>query len=141
MDIETDRTFIYGKSTLDTRIESWWGILRKESGFFSWNALDINLVQFCLMRLLQDKLDNVMMVWNMHIIRANQTNSPAGMPLSLHLLPDMGNVEDHLECAEEMIYTCEEELFELCCLHMYENNWNLPKAFTEAIDLYLRLRN
>ncbi|KAL3891528.1 hypothetical protein ACJMK2_003788 [Sinanodonta woodiana] len=27
LDIEDDRTFIYGKSTLNTRIESWWGIL------------------------------------------------------------------------------------------------------------------
>ncbi|KAL3891529.1 hypothetical protein ACJMK2_003789 [Sinanodonta woodiana] len=104
----------------------------RDSGFFSGNALDIDLVQFCLMRLLQG-------VWYTHGIRANRTNSPAGKPLSLHLLPDMENVEDHLcdvseeeievcrmECAEETIYTCEEELFELCCLHMEEKNWNLP---------------
>ncbi|KAK3600724.1 hypothetical protein CHS0354_027218 [Potamilus streckersoni] len=30
LDVENDRTFIYCKSTLNTRIESWWEILRKE---------------------------------------------------------------------------------------------------------------
>ncbi|KAK3600335.1 hypothetical protein CHS0354_020001 [Potamilus streckersoni] len=106
------------------------------------------------MGLLKDEVDEVMMVWNTHIIRANRNNTPSGRPLILHLLPDMENVEDHLcdvseeeidvcrmECSEETIYHCEEELFELCCLHMEENNWTLPKAITEAIDLYLRLRN
>ncbi|KAK3606683.1 hypothetical protein CHS0354_023245 [Potamilus streckersoni] len=131
LDIESDRTFIYGKSTLNTRIESWWGILRKEccqiwieelrvlrdSGLFSGNVLDISLVQFCLMRLLQDELDEVMMFWNTHRIRANRNNTPSGRPLILHLLPDMETVEDHLcdvseedidvclmECAKETIY-------------------------------------
>lgn len=59
--------FIYGKSTMNTRIESWWGILRKkccqvwisamkglqERGQFSGDKLDINLIQFCCMQLLQ----------------------------------------------------------------------------------------
>ncbi|KAL3866443.1 hypothetical protein ACJMK2_043739 [Sinanodonta woodiana] len=81
LDIENDRTFIYGKSTLNTRIESWWGILRKEccqiwmeelkvlrdSGFFSGNALDINLVQFCLMRLLQKRWISANVIWRLHI--------------------------------------------------------------------------
>ncbi|KAL3857207.1 hypothetical protein ACJMK2_011899 [Sinanodonta woodiana] len=176
LDIKNDRTFIYGKSTLNTRIESWWGILRKEccqiwmeelkvlrdSGFFSGNALDINLVQFCLMRLLQvqneylvsfpDELDDVMMVWNTHRIRANQTNSPAGRPLSLHLLPYMENVEDHLcdvleeeievcrmKCAEETIYTCEEELFELCCLHKEEKQLESTESYYRSHILIFTL--
>ena len=59
--------FIYGKSTFNTRIESWWCILRKECcqtwieelkdlqdrGHFTGDKLDINLLQFCFMRLLQ----------------------------------------------------------------------------------------
>ena len=60
-------SFIYGKSTLNTRIESWWAILRKQctgkwvkemkdlrdTGNFTGNKLDVNLVQFCCMKLLQ----------------------------------------------------------------------------------------
>ncbi|KAL3889204.1 hypothetical protein ACJMK2_001552 [Sinanodonta woodiana] len=90
-----------------------------------------------------------------HKIRANRANSPAGRPLSLHLLPDINIVKDHvcdvsekeidvcrMECAEETIYPCEEELFELCCLHMEETIGIYPKLLiTEAINLYLRLRN
>ncbi|KAL3886533.1 hypothetical protein ACJMK2_026518 [Sinanodonta woodiana] len=142
-DMENDRTFIYGKNILNTRIESKRVLF--DSVFFSGNALEINLVQFCLMRLLQvqnineylvsfhDEFYDGFVVWNTHRIRANRTNSPAGKPLCLHLLPDMENVEDHLcdvseeeievcrmECAEERIYPCEEELFELCCLHIWK---------------------
>ncbi|KAL3866165.1 hypothetical protein ACJMK2_043527 [Sinanodonta woodiana] len=106
LDVENDRT-LYGKSTLNTRCcQIWMEELKvlRDSGFFSGYALDINLVQFCLMRLLQNELDDVMMVWNTHRIRANQTNSPADRPLSLHLLPDMENVEDHLcDVSEEEI--------------------------------------
>ncbi|KAK3598197.1 hypothetical protein CHS0354_026190, partial [Potamilus streckersoni] len=89
--------------------------------------------------LFQNELDDSMMVWNTHILRSNRNNSPSSRPLTLHLLPDMENV-DHLcdvsECAEEIIFPCEEELFEFCCLHMEENNWTLPKAIAEEIDLY-----
>ena len=60
-------SFIYGKSTMNTRIESWWSILRKELtdkwieemknlrdfGRFTGSKLDINLVQFCFTNLLQ----------------------------------------------------------------------------------------
>lgn len=60
-------SFIYGKSSFNTRIESWWCILRKECcqtwieelkdlqnrGLFTGDKLDTNLLQFCLMKLLQ----------------------------------------------------------------------------------------
>ncbi|CAC5400138.1 unnamed protein product [Mytilus coruscus] len=56
--------FSYGKSNLNTRIESWWGILRKkcgqvwisalkglqERGHFSGDKLDINFIRFCYMK-------------------------------------------------------------------------------------------
>lgn len=59
--------FIYGKSTANQRIESWWGILRKynsqfwmnlfqqlkEDNHFNGSALDKSLVQFCFMKIIQ----------------------------------------------------------------------------------------
>lgn len=61
------KPFIYGKSTMNTRIESFWCILRRKccqiwidelkdllnNGDFTGDILDINLIQFCFMKLLQ----------------------------------------------------------------------------------------
>ncbi len=62
-----DKSFVYGKSTTNTRIESWWSILRKqnaqfwielfrglqEAGEFSGSALDKELIRFCFMTIIQ----------------------------------------------------------------------------------------
>jgi len=62
-----DRSFLYGKSTANQRIEAWWGILRKEQaqfwielngelkndGVFDGDVLDKGLIQFCFMKLIQ----------------------------------------------------------------------------------------
>lgn len=61
------KSFLYGKSTANQRIESWWGILRKQciqywmdlfkqlqyDGYFSGDLLDRNLIQFCFMEAIQ----------------------------------------------------------------------------------------
>ena len=63
------RSFLTGKSTANQRIESWWGILRKEciqywmnlfsslkdDGMFTGYELDKSLIQFCFMGLIQVK--------------------------------------------------------------------------------------
>ena len=60
-------SFLYGRSTANQRIESWWGVLRrqcgqfwmncletlKDHGLFSGDILDKGLVQFCFTALLQ----------------------------------------------------------------------------------------
>jgi len=62
-----DACFLYGKSQLNQRIESWWGMLRKECGQFWMDLfellkddglycgdwLDINLMQVCFMKIIQ----------------------------------------------------------------------------------------
>ena len=64
---ENQQSFMYGASTTNQRIESWWGYLRREhlhywiesfkslqdNGQFSGNSLDKNLVLFCFLPLLQ----------------------------------------------------------------------------------------
>jgi len=68
-----ERSFIYGKSTANQRIESWWGILRKEcvdlwleyfhqikdEGKFDGSWLDKNLVLFCFLGLIQVNNDSL----------------------------------------------------------------------------------
>lgn len=60
-------SFVYGSGTTNTRIESWWGILRKqciqywmdlfshlkEDGYFTGDALDKNLMQFCFLETIE----------------------------------------------------------------------------------------
>ena len=60
-------TFIYGRSTANQRIERWWGILRmeclqfwidlfmllKDTGHFTGDFIDKNVLQFCFMNLIQ----------------------------------------------------------------------------------------
>ena len=62
-----NRHFQYGRSTANQRIERWWGILRlenaqywmdifhtlKDDGYFSGDALDKGLIQFCFMKMIQ----------------------------------------------------------------------------------------
>ncbi|CAG2232978.1 unnamed protein product [Mytilus edulis] len=159
--------FIYGKSTMNTRIESWWGILRKkccqvwisamkglqERGQFSGDKLDINLIQFCCMQLLQNELDDTAQVWNTHYIRRSREYVFHGRPVNMYLYPDLFNAEEHIrqvdddvlhfcrsECAEEDEYPCEEEIFELGCIYMEENLLKPPENVDESVALYLSLR-
>ncbi|XP_071127558.1 uncharacterized protein [Mytilus edulis] len=159
--------FIYGKSTMNTRIESWWGILRKkccqvwisamkglqERGQFSGDKLDINLIQFCCMQLLQSELDDTAQVWNTHYIRRSREYVFHGRPVNMYLYPDLFNAEEHIrqvdddvlhfcrsECAEEDEYPCEEEIFELGCIYMEENLLKPPENVDESVALYLSLR-
>ena len=60
-------SYLYGRSTGNQRIESWWGILRKQciqywmdifkqlqyDGYFTGDFLDKNLIQFCFMEAIQ----------------------------------------------------------------------------------------
>ncbi len=62
-----EKSFMYGCSTANQRIEAWWGILRKQSGqlwmdifqtlkddgHFSGDFLDKTLIQFCFLNLVQ----------------------------------------------------------------------------------------
>lgn len=59
--------YMVGRSTANQRIESWWGILRKEcsqfymdifedlkdNGYFSGDALDKEILRFCFMNIIQ----------------------------------------------------------------------------------------
>ncbi|KAE8577806.1 hypothetical protein XENTR_v10023069 [Xenopus tropicalis] len=164
-----ERSFMYGRSTANQRIEGWWSILRKQNvqfwinlfqtiqndGHFSGNFLDKSLIQFCFLNLIQDELDEVVQTWNSHIIRqSSQQTTYAGRPALLYLLPGVYGVEDRLKpvdsdevslCREECLpkgqYPCDKTIFDLCCLLMEENAWGAPEDPFYATDLYIKLRN
>ena len=70
-----NNTFFYGKSTGNQRIEMFWNFLRKECvqylidsqgtlrdmGLFTGDFIDVNLIQFCCMKLLKVTLVNIIL--------------------------------------------------------------------------------
>ncbi|XP_033731739.1 uncharacterized protein LOC117321431 [Pecten maximus] len=163
------RSFIYGRSTANQRIEMFWNFLRKqccqfwmdslsclvEEGLFDGYFLDRNLVQFCFLRLLQADLDEMAKTWNAHHIRPTKNqNCPHGRPLVMYSLPHMYNTTRYLQnlderkadaCAEECVFrgnaNCDIQIDELCRIYMIEKDWQFPCNLLEGISLYRNLRN
>ncbi|XP_053296889.1 uncharacterized protein LOC128456658 [Pleuronectes platessa] len=144
-----EKSFLYGRSTANQRIEGWWSTLRKQSahfwmnlfqtfqddGHFTGDFLDKSLIQFCFMNLVQDELDEVVSTWNSHKIRPRSSGDMAsGWPVVMYSFPELHSAEDRLkpvsmeevtvcmeECTPKGEFPCDETVFELCCLLMEEN--------------------
>lgn len=90
------KSFQYGKSTSNQRIEMLWSFLMKnftqywrnlfkdlrDSGHFSdENAQHINCIRFCFLPLVQNHLDIFTRTWNLHRIRRQSNREvPSGVP-------------------------------------------------------------
>ena len=160
------KSFMYGKSTANQRIEAWWGHLRRQ-GIHWWiiklkdlrdrgrfNAIDpvhIECVRFCLMDVLQAELDRIAQHWNLHNIRTQKDNTelPCGKPDILYYVPElhggyeMGKTVDvgDLKLCQEM-YTAPKqkwcaEFFELAyCL---KPDLQVPCNADDGFKLYEEL--
>ncbi|KAJ8305087.1 hypothetical protein KUTeg_017365 [Tegillarca granosa] len=149
-----ERSFVYGKSTANTRIESLWGILRKQcvkfwielfrslqvDGYFDGYQLDKELIRFCFMKLIQAELDG------------NDTIA-YGKPFVMYHQPQLFNPIDRLipvtvqqvDNTQGMFRTkdelpCDEDVFILCRHIFQEMRWQYPKDANEARKLYIDLR-
>jgi hypothetical protein len=95
-DFAGDKSFMYGRSTSNQRIEAWWGNLRKscsdwwiryfkdmrDSGLYQDDKIiHQECLRFCYMDVLQNELNRVATQWNTHRIRpSNNSESPSGRP-------------------------------------------------------------
>ncbi|KAL5007351.1 hypothetical protein ScPMuIL_016157 [Solemya velum] len=169
-ELSGNKSFMYGNSTHNQRIEWFWGCLRKEMGqywmdsfqelardygttSFSGDFLDKSLIKFCFMEL-QRYLDALAATWNTHGI-ASKTNLTRGgnRPLMMYTLPELYNVDDRLcpvdkdeieVCSEETLpkvgLPCDETVKSLCKIIMEESRLQTPDTIQEEIQLYLHLR-
>ncbi|XP_076842081.1 uncharacterized protein LOC143486114 [Brachyhypopomus gauderio] len=162
------RSFIYGHSTSNQRIESWWGFLRKECvefwlehfhhlkdyGNFDGGFLDKNLILFCFLGLIQDELDLVKDTWNSHLIRPSRNDLvPHGRPHVMYTLPELYGTEDYLchvpeiecttcedQCTHRCDVPCDKDVFTICTHVMAQHHLSVPADVYGALDLYLSLR-
>ncbi|KAL3971405.1 solute carrier family 15, member 5 [Sarotherodon galilaeus] len=93
---------MYGSSTTNQRIESWWSYFRKQRTQFWMDLLSdmremhvfngshehMCLVRFIFMAVLQRDLDECKRKWNTHLIRpVSQSRCPSGKPDVMYYLP------------------------------------------------------
>nr|XP_046264635.1 uncharacterized protein LOC124069481 [Scatophagus argus] len=106
---------IEGASMTNQRIESWWGFLRKESmefyislfvdlkdrGLFDGGYLDKSLIQYCFMGIIQDELDDIICVWDSHVIRPSKNDRvPSGRPRIMYMFPELYTTHDCISPVE-----------------------------------------
>nr|XP_054761103.1 uncharacterized protein LOC129267417 [Lytechinus pictus] len=161
------RSYLEGPSTANQRIEYWWSFLRREcmefwiyffrdlqdDGDFNGNFVDVNLLRFCFLHLIQAELDEVVDVWDRHLIRPSRNiQAPSGRPNIMFNLPSLYTTRDYLHgvsqermqaCKEECVFRktipCDEDIFELCCI-MNEVGYEYPRDRHGARLLYVALR-
>ncbi|XP_042069377.1 uncharacterized protein LOC121812132 [Haplochromis burtoni] len=163
-----DRSYVTGASTANQRIESWWGVMRKEGveswikllgelkdeGFFFGDFIDKALSQFCFMPIIQEVLNDIRSVWNAHRIRPSKNNNvPCGIPDVMYMAPHLWGAEDCLvpltedltlcknSCTFVSSVPCDVQVFDLCTIIMEESSLEFPSTMSQALDLYFHLRD
>ncbi|XP_061600124.1 uncharacterized protein LOC133462737 [Cololabis saira] len=100
------KSHMYGTSTSNQRIESWWSYFRKqrsqfwmdlfsdlrERHLFNGSYEHTNLLRYCFLDVLQKELNEYKQQWNTHIIRpVRQSRCPSGRPEAMYFLPNRFN--------------------------------------------------
>ena len=161
-----ENSFIYGRSTANQRIESWWAILRRQCMTYWINMfkdmctigllnvedqVHIACLRFCFMHLIKRDLDNMVADWNTHHIRARKQdgNIPGKPDKMFHLPEEFGTSCYSAEFHGDNIETIEIELEMengnptlhnpdfVKLVNILCPDWDYPKSVHEAQDLYV----
>ena len=168
-DFSAEKSFMYGRSTANQRIEAWWSILLKQCtdwwikyfkdlrdrGLFSdEDIIHRESLKFCFMDLLANELHKVAQHWNTHRIRPTaNSESSSGCPDILYFLPQVNNMQDYatpvdldeIEIAEEEYAEkaprkgCSAYFNELAEMIMQDERLEMPETAAEAENLYITL--
>ncbi|KAJ8668776.1 hypothetical protein QAD02_000035 [Eretmocerus hayati] len=163
-ELSGERSFIYGPSTHNQRIESYWGQLRKNSmnfyidlfksmkdeGLFNGREEEKKCLQFCFGHLIQNDLNETRELWNKHHIRKQRYSTFTGKPCSMYRLPEMYDVEDHKKPVDmRAVHALMEEFTEEPQIYDPDfaeralaimPNLVIPTNADEASDLYCDLK-
>lgn len=163
-----EKSFLYGKSTSNQRIEGWWTFLRKsESDFWikyfkdlrdqglydETDLLHVECLKFCYMPLLRDELHRVAKHWNLHKIRpSSNDHSPHGRPDINYFIPEAFDTKSYLQpvsqedlnvakdlCCDIPLNDYTQTFQELAEIIMRENNLQMGNDVSQAECLYIDL--
>lgn len=168
-DFSGDKSFMFGKSTSNQRIEAWWGRLRqgcadwwieffkdlRDSGLYcDDNIIHCECLKFCFMDVIQSELHRAAKEWNIHRIRpSSNVESPAGKPDVMYFIPESVDAQDYvtpvdmdeIEIAEDMCAErpqakgCSPYFRELAEIIMEDEGLELATTAEEALQLYFDL--
>ena len=163
-----EKSFLYGRSVSNQRIEAWWSFLRKNDSDWWINffkdfrdvglycdddPLHVECLRFCFQPLIQEELNRVAQHWNLHRIRPSlNQESPPGRPDVLYFLPELRETTSYLHtvdedammvaegmCCEDHLIPFDDTFAELAEMIMEENNLQVPSTPLEASLLYSEL--
>ncbi|WAR24561.1 hypothetical protein MAR_038230 [Mya arenaria] len=167
-DHDVQNCYLVGSSNRNQRIERWLGILRTQNvqywmdffkllestGSNTGDLLDIALLQFCFMDVIQVMKNLMKFLWNCHRIRPVRNNiSPSGRPVTMYTCPELYGAQDYLcavpranvdSCLEECVLksniTCDATVFEICTMIMDDHDLQGPDCGDSTVILYQTLR-
>jgi hypothetical protein len=102
---------------------------------------------------LQNELDSIVTIWNNHTIRKSRRNLPSGRPNVMYQEPSLYNTRSYITpmhpvelgqhrelCTARSSIPCDEDMYDLCCCLMAQNNWQPSNTANGAVEMYLNLR-
>ncbi|KAJ8043469.1 hypothetical protein HOLleu_10563 [Holothuria leucospilota] len=106
-----NKSFMYGRSTSNQRIEAWWGQLKRTStnfwinlfrglqddgSFDNSDQIHVECLRFCFTDLIQSDFNKVLQEWNQHSIRhQNGVLIPSGKPDEMYYTPEVFGTHDY----------------------------------------------
>lgn len=162
-----EKSFMYGPSTANQRIEAWWRQLKK-NGAHWWtdffkdlqsqgqydgsNRVHVDCLRYCFMPVIQKELAEIACEWNAHRIRpSQQAEAPGGIPDILYFVPETQGVQRHrfpisaeaLQAADTYVNAkpcaVPPEFAAAAEYICREESLAQPSTAVEAKELYLRL--
>lgn len=148
-----DKSFMYGRSVSNQRIEAWWSQLRRgctdwwmqhfkelrENGLYcDSNPVQVDCLRFSYMDLIRDDLHRFANLWNNHLIRPSSNGeSPSGRPDLLYFLPEISATQNFLVAVDKDDVTlCEQLLCDRSCSRV-----NCSQEFLELAQLITEEEN
>ena len=136
-----EKSFQYGRSTSNQRIECWWinyiKDLRDQGLYNDSDPIHVECLKFCYMPLLREELHRVAKNWNLHKIRLTSGNeqSPCGRPDINYFVPEAFGAISYLQLVPEEDLDMANEI---CCNAPQDN---FGKVFSELAEIIIRENN
>ncbi|XP_039626079.1 uncharacterized protein LOC120539766 [Polypterus senegalus] len=162
-----EASHIYGTSTSNQRIESWWAQYRKQRsqfwmdlfedlkdlGHFNGSHEHKCLLRFCFTDILQKDLEECKQLWNQHRIRPSRMSTcPPGIPNELYSLPhrfwsrDCGfhvaqqQLQDLRDQCETVGLCGDEDIQDYLTYVKEQYDLQTPQVWEDALDLFFKLK-